>query len=405
MSFNEQFHHYFPRVNRELKEFYAAIAIRGFAVFLIAIFEPIYLYIHFGHSLPKTFLYFAASSILFGVFSPFAVRLTARFGIKHTMLASVPFLFLYYVGLWNIDSLGIFILILPVLSAMDRLLFWPAYHIAFTRFSDKGKRGREVSMRTLLLTSVATVAPFVGGFIIQELGGFTVLFAVVLALLFSSMVPLFMSKEVHEGYKGHLLDVFREVKNKKYRRKALALFSLAGDLTLEAFVWPIFLFALAINFETLGVITSASFLFGMIVTFYVGRKSDTAGSEKVLSVGSFLNAAIWPFKIFVTTPFTAFLTDTLHRLGRNSSQISFEALIYDWAGETEVNRDRLIIFRETVLNVSRGIFFIFLAILAAFEFPIAYMFAIGPLIAFGFLFVIDKPKKFVQEVAKDIEPL
>ncbi|MDX1607784.1 MAG: MFS transporter [Candidatus Spechtbacterales bacterium] len=401
MVIHEFFHHYFPRINKELKEFYAAIAIRGLAIHMITIFEPIYIYIHFGNSLPKTFLYFGASSLIFGVFSPWALRLTKRIGIKHTMLLSVPFLFAYYVGLWNIDKLGVLILILPLFAALERLLFWPAYHIAFTRFSDKGKRGREVSLRTMLLSATAVIAPFIGGIIIQELGGFTVLFAVVLALLFAAVIPLFMTKEVYEGDHETVKMVFRELKSKKYRRKVLGLGSLASDLALHAFVWPVFLFILAINFETLGAITSATLFLGMIFTFYVGRKSDDSGSEKVLSVGAFLNAVIWPFKIFVNSPLTAFLADALHRFGRTSSHISVGTIIYEWAGENAANRDRFIIIREAALNIARGLILFLFALLSVFSFPLAWMFALGPIFALGQLFVIDKPRRLLKETSKE----
>ncbi|MEX0877374.1 MAG: MFS transporter [Candidatus Spechtbacterales bacterium] len=404
-TLHEHLNRYFPHINKELKEFYASIAIRGFAVYLVTIFEPIYVYINLGYSLPKTFLYFGVISLVFGLLSPFTARLTVRYGSKHTMLISIPFLFVYYVGLWNIEHLGFFVIFLPLLSALDRALFWPAYHIAFTRLTDKGRRGQEVSLRTMILSAVAAVAPFAGGFMIQHFGGFALLFAVVLALLFASSVPLLISKDVHEKSRHSFLQPFKQIFSRKYRRKAVAFASSAGDLALEEYVWPIFLFTLAINFETLGLIISATLLFGMVFTFYIGRKSDAVGHGRVLAVGSFLDAVIWPFKIFVLTPLNAFLSDVLHRFARTSSYIPFGALFYEWVGEDEKERDKLVIFREVVLNVTRGVFLFFLAILFTLNIPLNYMFALGPLFALGLLFMIDKPKKFIHDVAEDVEPM
>ena len=47
---NDHIHHIIPPFNKELKELYASIAIRGFARALIGIFEPIYLYLFFDNS-------------------------------------------------------------------------------------------------------------------------------------------------------------------------------------------------------------------------------------------------------------------------------------------------------------------------------------------------------------------
>ena len=51
-------------INRELTELYASSAIRTFAIALIAIFEPIYIYLTFDRSLTRAFLYFGLFSLL-----------------------------------------------------------------------------------------------------------------------------------------------------------------------------------------------------------------------------------------------------------------------------------------------------------------------------------------------------
>ena len=114
--YDEHEQHFLFGINRELTELYASMAIRNFALSLIVIFEPIYLYLFFERSLPHTLIYFGLAALVTGLAAPFGAKIVARIGIKHTMLLSVPFIFIYYIGLWQINTLGIFVYLLPLLN-------------------------------------------------------------------------------------------------------------------------------------------------------------------------------------------------------------------------------------------------------------------------------------------------
>src|SRR3989344_5204474 len=93
----------FPQ--RELGEFYLSIALRTFALGLIAIFEPIYIFLHVGRSIPLTLFYFGAVYVISGLFAPVGMKICSRLGVKRTMVASIPCALLYYGGLWLLPSL------------------------------------------------------------------------------------------------------------------------------------------------------------------------------------------------------------------------------------------------------------------------------------------------------------
>lgn len=374
MSFHPSYLKY--NFNRELIELYASIGLRNFTIGLIAIFEPIYLFLYFGGDISKTLLYFGIINFLFGICSPFAGKIVTKIGIKHSMLLSVPFLFLYYVGLWNIESLGVFFPALVFLLVMNNLLYWPAFHIGFARFSDKKRRGRQLSHRHIIAALSAAASPVVGGIILVQTG-YPTLFGIVLVLLFISTVPLFLSKEVHEHYTDSFQKAFREMFQKKFLNKTIAFLGEAGEDFAHLYVWPIFLYVLAVQYSSIGVITSVALFAGLAFALYLGRLIDKMGPARLLSIGSWLNAFTWPIKIFVATPASAFVVHTFHQFTRLLVLLPFGALFYDWVSREEVNRDRFTILREMVLNVGRGLMLFFFAGVFLFTDTIAIVFPVA----------------------------
>lgn len=389
--------HFHYALNRELTELYASIAIRNFTLGLISIFEPIYIFLYFSQNLSATLLYFGAISLLFGLLAPFAGKIITKIGVKHSMLLSIPFLFLYYVGLWQIESLGTFFFVLVVLRALYNVLYWTGFHIDFSRFSEKRNRGKQLSYRHIVAAISATASPVIGGILLLKFG-WPVLFVIVLVLLFVSIAPLFLSKEIHERYKDSFGDAFREVFQKKYRGKVLAFFAEGGEPIAQIIIWPIFLYVLAISYSSIGLISSVSLFGGLLFALYLGRLIDVMGRAKLLSIGSWLNALAWPLKMFVQTPFDALLANTLHKFTRLTAYMPLGALFYDWTSRSDVNRDRFIILREMVLNVGRGLLLFLFAGIFLFTNNIAIVFPIAG--AFSLMLVFFTKGEKIQGARK-----
>ena len=62
-------------LKRERTELYLSVAIRNFALGLALIFEPIYLFLYFHHSLSKTLLFFALIYSAYGLLVPFGAKI------------------------------------------------------------------------------------------------------------------------------------------------------------------------------------------------------------------------------------------------------------------------------------------------------------------------------------------
>jgi MFS family permease len=301
------FHH----IDKEIVQLYSSHTIRRFTLALICIFEPIYLFIHFNHSFSKILLFYAAISLIYGLFVPFGAKIMAKLGLKKAMLWSVPFIFLYYLVLWQINSFFLLIFLAIILRVIYGLFYWPAYHTDVARFSKRKTRGEQMSVATIVYSIVSVIAPFLGG---------SVLFIIVLILLFVSAVPLLFSKEIREVYTDSYERAFKQILSKKARRDSIAFGAFGFDAGVGMFIWPIFMFVLVINYELMGIITSGALFLSLLFALYIGELADVK-RKKLLRIGSVITAIAWLFKTFVTTPFNAFLAHTAYRFAATSSGI------------------------------------------------------------------------------------
>ena len=95
-------HFHFLR-NRELNELYTSIAIRAFAISLIGIFIPIFLY-QLNYSFSQIFLFFGLIALFNLIFLFPSAKFASKYGLKHGMLLSIPFLIVFFLLLFSLDD-------------------------------------------------------------------------------------------------------------------------------------------------------------------------------------------------------------------------------------------------------------------------------------------------------------
>lgn len=383
-------------LEREITELYISVAILSFAAGMILIFEPIYMLKVFNGSVSATLVYFALIAGTFGLLSPIGVKILAKIGVKHSMLFSMPFLFLYYVILFFLQesTTSILIFLAIFFKVVHFTLYWPAFHIDFARFSNKTRRGTELGARVVIVSLTSVLGPLIGGFILSRFGGvmlfeffnlgWSMLFGTVLILLLISAVPLFFSAEVHEIYHDSYKRAFKDIFTRKFWRSSLAFAASGAEGAIAKILWPIFLFLLAINFSSLGVITSGALIIGVIFTAYMGRISNRLPRKRLLKFGSILTALSWIFKIFVRDPFSAFLAHSFYRLSIISAFLPFASVWYDKASETESSRERVIVLREITLNTGEALMLFGLAVVFLFTEKIYFAFPVASILALFF---------------------
>lgn len=123
--------HYFHRhLQKQLQELYATVAIMDFALAAVIVFEPIYLW-QKGYGVVSIMTYYLVVYGLYFFLAPLGGSIVARFGPARSISMSTVFLAAYYGALLLIAVHPMWFWIAPVLFAVQKMLYWPAYHVDF----------------------------------------------------------------------------------------------------------------------------------------------------------------------------------------------------------------------------------------------------------------------------------
>jgi len=395
LGLHQQYLQYFLR--RDVTKLYLAILIRNLALGMVSIFEAIYIYLYLQESIPWILLYYAALFGGYGLLAPFGGQLMAKLGVRKSILLSYIFYISFYICLFFLQTHPAFLFLSIGAGIFATMLFWPAFHTDFVRFSSKEQRGRESGRVNVAMLVPAILAPAVGGLVVAAFG-FPVLFLLVTVVLFASAIPLFYSKEHIEVYTDSYLRAWKRIFKKENRAVSIGLFSQGVEFGINFYIWPIFLFTLAISFSKIGGITSFALIASSLFMLYAGRLSDTQERSWLLNIGGLWTAIAWILKYFVTTPFSAMLAQSIYQVSRAAARVPFWTYFYEKAAEKGEEADEFIIYHEIVVNVGRGIVFSLLAVIFFLfpEFPLQATFLVAAVLALGFSFIGNPPKiKFV----------
>lgn len=350
-------YHHFLR-NRELDELYASIAIRAFAFALTGVFIPVYLY-QLGYSFTAIFLFYGVLGIVAAVSSLVSVKIFSRLGLKHCMFISMPFLIVFFAFLYTLGDFRWPLALLSLVYGISEAFFWVPYHIDFSKFSSKKDRGMQVGFSKIIASVFAAIGPGVGGLILAFFG-FHILFIMVVIFLIGSIIPLFLTKEIHQPSHFSLKEFFHRQKSKE----VLGFLGHGAEMRLGWVVWPlfIFLFILGERYISLGVVSSLALFSGVIFIFFAGKFSDMKKRKNILKIGAITNAVIWVIKSFIITPLQVVITDFFYGATQATMHVPFDAMSYDKARRR--NPTGMILQREFYLNLGAVLIFIILIIFA-----------------------------------------
>ncbi|PIS34981.1 MAG: hypothetical protein COT36_04705 [Parcubacteria group bacterium CG08_land_8_20_14_0_20_38_56] len=383
------FLHYF--LKREASQFFVSIAIRNLALGMVLIFEPIYIYLHFGSSLPLTLLYFGIIHGLFGLMAFFfGGKIMAKVGLKHCMLLSHPFFLGNYICLFFLPNFSWLIFFAIISRFLGMFFFWPAFHTDFVHFSEKEHRGRGVGGLNIAFIAPSVISPIIGGWILAT-SGYSALFISVLCVLLASALPLFLSRDTHQVFTDSYQKTWKRIFKKENQKITLALMAASFEGGIQIYLWPLFMFILAISYESMGGIISFAVAVSALFTLYMGRITDRINHQKLLNTGSFLTSIAWVFKYFVVTPFEAFLVHSLYRIFQSAAGIPFQTIFYDKTAEKGQELDEFIIYRETVINLSRCFLFLIFAGLFSLTSKLNIAFIMAAIFSLGFMFLGEPP--------------
>ena len=349
-------------LKREINELYWALALKGFATGLLGIFVPIYVFLYFDQSLVATLIFYAIQFAGHTLLVPWVAQLIKRLGVKKMMAIGNPFLAAYIILLAVAPGHGLVIIGLALLAKIIYMsFFWPAFHIDFARFVKEEQRGRQLGKAQVVVVIAKAAAPLLAGVAIVQFG-FPVVFIVGALLIVLSSVPLFFSSEVYEEYTLSWTASFKSIFKPEHRRTGLAFFFQGFERVSGLVLFPIFIYTVVANLETIGWVTSFSLVFALATAYTVGWLSDKKGSSTVLDFSSIAHSFAWIINSFITTVSQFAIYSTFFRVTEIASILPFVATFYRRAKRAGHGIDEYVMFHEIVHNFGK-LFFLGLVIL------------------------------------------
>lgn len=321
------------QVNRSVKELFASVGILGFAVSAAMLYEPIYLYtLHY--SLLHIVLYNAIMYALYFLLIPLGAKFALRQGVERSIVLGSCVLVVYFLALFSIGKLPMLFFVAPIIGALHKMFYWVGYHADFASFSTKEEVGREIGGMSLVIGVTSMFGPVAGGALAASYG-FPVLFIVVAALILLSNIPLLFSpsKSARGNFSYH--ESYQRLLQKKYRRRVVTALGYGEDFIAQIF-WPIFIFLIVAGTVKVGLIVTFSAVITSIVLLYIGKITDLKDRFTVLRSGVGLKSLAWIFRLFVTTPGTVIIADTMYRVAAASTEYPILTDTYNTAKDGDI---------------------------------------------------------------------
>ena len=365
-------------LRREIKEMYWFKAIADLASAAILLFEPIFLITVLNYSLSQVLYFFLAVYVIYLFIMPIGAKIAARKGYEHTIFYSSFALIAYWGLLFASNPDNYFIYFAPVALAIQKTLFWPAFHSDMARFSSGDQRGRENSGLYALIALVFIVGPLMGGFVLNEFG-FKWLFLAVSILTLGANIPLFTTLEQFTPKPYNFSDTWNYYR--QYPKQMIGYWGFGEELT-QLVIWPIFIFLTVPDYFKFGTIISISTLIATVIMLYVGILTDQSNKRLLIRYLSVFNGIFWLIRSFFPTATGVLATNTMGTISKHSLIVPVTSLTYDRANETHIMP--YVVFFEQNLVIGKILIILALLILLTFTANWAYVFLISAI--FSLLF-------------------
>lgn len=346
----------------ELSELYISNMLRTFAVSLLLVFVPFYLYQH-HYTISRICLVFGAF-FLTRIFVDFAAaHSVARFGPKHSMIVSCMLqiisasLFLTVPNhAWPVWLLG------SVYGASASFFFIP-FHTEFSKIKHTDHSGKELGYMQILDKTGAVLGPLVGG-LAAHLFGPQAIFLLAVGFLFGSLWPLFRSAEpvrVHQH-----LD-FRSLSVSTIKHDLIAYVGSGVENTLCINAWPFYVSLFALTgavYEQLGILTAFGILVSMWSTQLIGRLIDARNPRPILRAAVVINSLLYVFRPFVHSLAPAYAVNLTNELATTGYKMPMLKGVYAAADDLPGFRIVYITSLEACTSTLKAATWLFLAIIA-----------------------------------------
>jgi len=342
--------HYFSHViNQEVKEVFWQAFISNMALSITTLFEPIFLY-QLGYSITEILWFYCFVYIGYSVFVFLGAKVISKIGYKHAMFWSNLFYVLYWILLYQIQYHPMLFMVAPFVFAIQKSLFWPAYHADIAMNSAKDQEGREVGALFSLVQAAGIAGPLLGG-LLSGLLGFKALFFVSSMLMVLSVYPLFRSSEIYTKHAFHFRTFWKILRERWVN--FFAYWGYAEDLMIMS-LWPIYVFLAVPALMNVGFLVTFASLIAIVIMLYIGKRIDSQKHSHLMQTSAIFYGLTWFFRQFAVGLPAVFVFDTLTRTGKAMVSVPMMALSYKIAGNS--TQDHAVaygVFHEFSLSVGK----------------------------------------------------
>lgn len=333
MFLNFHLKQYFPKdIRKEIGELYASSAISNFALSLVMLFEPIFLYVVLHFSVTKILGFFAVVYAVYILAIPLGGKVASIYGYRHCIALSVPFQIFYWLALLASTSHPNAAFVAAAVFGIQKTFYWPGFHSVMARYTQSEQMGRAFGASYAIVSLANIAGPMVGGLISQRFGLAGGFFAAAIVYCFS-IFPLLMAKEIFVPKVYHFRDTLELYRTDP--RKFLGYMGFGEEL-LFLTVWPIFIYTVVKNYGDVGVLVTAASLVAAALALVVGKITDQYTKRILVRIGAFFTALIWLARFVATTSLNTFSIDALARTAKETYFIPLSTLTYLRAEATHI---------------------------------------------------------------------
>ena len=365
------------KLPRSLRFFYLQRVIMVFGAGLWGVFLPIFIFETFGSRIQPVLFFYWIIFLGFGLFVIWAARVSSLIGWRTSMVIGAIFLAACYISLYFLSfNFYTFIILTFTFGILFRVFYWPAFHVFFSKMSEKGKRGRELGFLNIFQTLASAIAPLIAAWIIVQFG-YSQLLLVSAIIYLLSCLPVMGFKKIPEKYEFNFRVSLKCLFHKKNRHFFWCFVSRGAESVLSMIVWPIFIFlVLKGDYIETGAIASLIIFAEVLIQFLMGGFSDRFSRGKIVKFASVFYAMGWIFKVFVKSAFQIFVVSVYHNFMAIIMMTPLQTMMYESAGQDEHMADEYVVLREVALNIGRAII-LPIMLLMSYWLPINYLFVVG----------------------------
>lgn len=323
--------HYFSRtISKDLRELFISVSMLEGAIAMVALFEPVYLFT-LGFSVPEILLYFGALYALYVLLVPIGGRIVAHIGVRRGIVFASVSLIGYYLSLFAIAHAFWFVVPAILFYAVQKSLYWPAYHKDFVETSDTVNQGREISFIRSLVLAVNVAGPVIGGFVLAY-ASFSALFFVVIGLIIASNIPLFLTTTTLPRERFSIRRSWTMLVDSAHRRFTFAYIGFGEEL-VEFTIWPLFMFLILESTAGMGVYLGAGTFISSVLLLFVGKMTDRRKNQThtFLTFGASLLSFSWLSRILIFSPIPLFIAHFAGNTVKSFSFVTLTTLSYEQA--------------------------------------------------------------------------